>query len=227
MSNTFFIVYVFALIFFGAGQFTQMLLSTQGVILSMFIANCLFVIYMTYKAYKICDKNYDSNSIKVLFIYSLGIVIYASLSILLFRQNMENSWQEYDTLNVIMIFSLFIVLGIFTGRDNLKIISGAVVKGIPQTTFAVSIWFEGNLGVSMEMIIAFHILTLPRCYQTYKIWKSHKSDKNKKAMFISEAVNEFTWTIVTIAFFSSGKSEDKSSLFFIVSLIPYIFPNPF
>lgn len=213
MNNYYFTAYLIGIILFGVGQTLQMLESTQGVILSMFIANLFFVTYMTIISFRICNKKFDSNAIKTLIIYSLGIFSYGGLSIILCIKNTNNSWQNYDTVNFSLIALILFFAYFSIGIKKLKLFLIAIVKGIPQTTFAFSILFEGKLGVSLEMIVIFHLLTLPRVYQTYKIWKDNKEDSNKRIMFISESVNEFTWTLATIAFVLTWKKRAKPRFF--------------
>lgn len=213
MSNLSFFVYTITCLVFAYGQALKMLDSNQGVVISMFIANCFFFIFMTKKAYNIWKNKKIFFNLKILIVYILALLTYGLLIYIIVSKEMENSWKYYDTINVISVLSVFLILFLTVKINTIVNLLGAVVKGIPQLTFAYTIWQEGNLGVSLEMIIAFHILTIPRCFQNYKLWKSNKTDINKKTMFISEVVNEATWVIVTIAFFTTWKSEDKSSLF--------------
>ena len=213
MNNKSFFIYLLFCIIFAYGQATTMLKSDQGVIISMFIANCFFCLFMVNKAFAIWKNEKNSFNLKTLVIYSLFVIIYGVLIFILILRKMENSWQTYDTINLVSIFCVFWVLLPSVKINTIKNMLGAIVKGIPQLVFAYSILIEGNQGVSMEMLVAFHVLALPRCYQTYKQWTVNKEDNNKKAMFISEAVNETTWVIVTIAFFTTWKARFKTSLF--------------
>ncbi|MDP2090330.1 MAG: hypothetical protein Q8K30_01925 [Candidatus Gracilibacteria bacterium] len=227
MSNLSFVVYVLTCLVFAYGQAMKMLDSNQGVVISMFIANCFFFIFMTKKAFNIWNNTKSFFNLKIFIVYILALLTYSLLIFIIVSKEMENSWKYYDTINVISITSAFIILFITVKVNTIKNLLGAVVKGIPQLTFAITIWQEGNLGVSLEMIIAFHILTLPRCFQNYQLWKSNKTDKNKKTMFISEVVNESTWMIVTIAFFTTGKARINPRFFSFHKLIPYIFSYSF
>ena len=200
MNNVAFTIYMIVVLIFGYGQPTQMLESTQGIILSMFLANLFFVFYMFKKSFNVYIDKKNVENAKVLMIYSLAVIIYLILSVVFAIKQTENLWQIYDTTNVLILILVFGALIFLTDKKTIINLSGAVVKSIPQMTFAVSILMEGNLGVSLEMIIAFHILTLPRVYSTLKQWRLDKQNVDKKSMLLTEVSNETSWCFVTLAF---------------------------
>lgn len=203
MNNLLYAFYIVVVLIFGYGQTMQMLESTQGVILSMFLANLFFVFYMFYKSWNVYIDNKTVESAKVLAIYSLGVLLYFILSIVFVLKQIDEPWQIYDTVNVWILIFVFIVVYFMVDIKVVKNISGAIVKSIPQLTFAIAIWFEGNLGVSWEMILAFHILTIPRVYGTWKQYIDDKENIDKKYMFLAEFSNEGSWIIVTLAFLTT------------------------
>lgn len=203
MNNVAFIIYIMVVLIFGYGQTTQMLESTQGIILSMFLANLFFVFYMFSKAFNVYKDNKSIENAKILMIYSLGVIIYLVLTVVFTIKQTEEPWQIYDTINILILIIVFVALKLHIDKKTIKNISGAVIKSIPQITFAFVIWLEGNLGVSWEMIIAFHILTLPRVYGTWKQWIQDKQNHDKRSMLLSEASNEISWIFVTLAFLTT------------------------
>ncbi|MDP2396258.1 MAG: hypothetical protein Q8M44_05295, partial [bacterium] len=79
MSNLSFVVYVLTCLVFAYGQAMKMLDSNQGVVISMFIANCFFFIFMTKKAFNIWNNTKSFFNLKIFIVYILALLTYSLL----------------------------------------------------------------------------------------------------------------------------------------------------
>lgn len=196
---------VICAITFGVSQFAQMLSSTQGVSTSAYLFAWVAVSLNFYLAYKAHKANPSRLTIQATVVQFIGVIIYTSfISLVIYKGN--NVWDMKDSItSVLVAFGIFATLSVST-KQNLPW-ADPVVKGylslffraVPLFIMAYKVFTVGGAGLSVIMIVTFHILAIVRITQIAMSITEAGWDRNRRGLIISEIGNEMSWVCVTVS----------------------------
>lgn len=200
-----FIIQIFLAVFFGTAQFIHMLSSTTGLNTSTFMCTTIFLVINLNLSLSTNKIKSSRATIQTIWIYVVGLLLYGSLMVLMFL-NSKDAWTKIDTITTSFVSSFILSSLYFAKIRNIdfadplmKGIYGISLRVVPQISLAIKIFNEGGAGLSIVMIVVFHILTTMRIVQIFISAHSTQWDRNKKGLAIAEIGNELSWCIVTIA----------------------------
>ncbi len=193
----------FALLF-GFFQIKQMLfVSVEGLSVSTYLFTTLFVGVNTFFAFQANKVLTNRVAIQNLIIYILGTLIYFLFSLILI---LKSTWSFNDSQTLFFVGTASIIMILRNKKKDLKITDpvlksdlGIIFRAIPHCFMAYKIFVEGGEGLSVFMVIIFHILTLTRIILIYSSYLKLKTDINRKSILRTEIWNEVSWIIVILA----------------------------
>lgn len=132
------------------------------------------------------------------------VMITADIAVMAWKQTGE--WSLIDTMTS-TIATLGIVGTLVWARTRNIGISDPMAKGwlalffkaVPQLMLAWNIAQRGGAGLTLIAIITGHVTILTRLGQLYASIKEAGWDRNRTGSAFSEAGNEVSWVVVTIA----------------------------
>lgn len=192
---------------FGILQAHHMLVySTEGLSTSMFTFTGVFLGINLYLALSDHAQKRSRESFQTVVIYAIGCLVYGSfLAVLAIKA--ESRWDDQDTLTAFFVF-IIIAIAFLTAKLARISVLDPIMKGvyslgfkaIPQVIMSWKILLVGGSGLSVSMIIIFHVLTLSRVFQIIRVAHIAKTwNKNLIGLAISEVGNETSWMLVTLA----------------------------
>lgn len=205
IADLLFGVQVVCTLIFGGAQFVRMLSTTKGVSVSWFTFWLVFLVVNLALAIRAHRNQPSRVTLQTIGSYALWVLmVVGDLGVMIVRGN--GTWDHNDTITaVITLTGVAVILGI---ASIMKLgISDPVVKGhlaiffkaVPQLTLAYKIFMVGGAGLAGLTVIMGHITVLTRLGQLIFSIREAGWDRNRRGSAISEAANEGSWIIATIA----------------------------
>jgi len=203
-NDSLFIFQISFALLFGFFQIKQMLfVSVEGLSISTYLFTTLFVGVNTFFSFQANKVLTNRIAIQNLIIYILGTLIYLLFSLILI---LKSTWSFNDSQTLFFVVTASIIVILKNKKNGLKITDpvlksdlGIIFRAIPHCFMAYKIFVEGGGGLSVFMVIIFHILTLTRIILIYSSYLKLKTDINRKSILRTEIWNEVSWIIVTLA----------------------------
>ncbi len=213
VADVIFVIQICLALALGASQFVKMLTSTQGVSSSMFFFTDVFFALLFWMAVIAYKKIPGRMAKETIIVYAASVAVYSTLLIQTFFKA-PVFWEDSDWLTTGLVGAGILVLtGIKTWKDwtmtepYAKTGLAVCFKAIPQLLLAYKIFTVGGGGVSGLWILSFHCFTISRLVPLVLLNRASAWDRTRKSMLISEAANEGSWILVTIAWlYSAGMS---------------------
>lgn len=190
-------------IIFGV-QFFRLIETTEGQLITMFVAFegfCLLSFMLAEKAHKI---NPSRVTLQVMWIYGVAALLLASNIVAIFI-NDAYKWSGNDTktTSIVLVGTVLLLViaklkEIDFSNPMLKGMFAIICKALPQVTLAIEVAQSGGAGIPLTTIIVAHITTLIRIGQIYFSIREAGWDKNRKWLFVSEFSNWLTHCGVTV-----------------------------
>jgi hypothetical protein len=189
----------------GTSQFVRLLTTSQGLNISWlasWLAFLLINLALTIQAHRIRPSRVTRQTVWSYGIWTL--VIAANLALLLWKGTAI--WDAKDSVTAtVVILGLFSTL-VWSRWRNLSwtdpMVSGffgVCFIGLPQVTLAYKIYQVGGAGLAAGMLLAGHVAIMTRLGQLWFAIREAGWDRNRLGAAVSEAANEFTWLLVTMA----------------------------
>lgn len=205
IADLLFGVQVICTLTFGGAQFIRMLSTTKGVSVSWFAFWLVFLVVNLALAIKAHRNQPSRVTLQTIGSYALWVLmVVGDLGVMIIRGN--GTWDHNDTITaIITLTGVAVVLAV---ASIMKLgISDPIVKGhlaiffkaIPQLTLAYKIFMVGGAGLAGLTVIMGHITVLTRLGQLIFSIREAGWDRNRRGSAISEAANEGSWIITTIA----------------------------
>lgn len=146
---------------------------------------------------------------QILVVLVMGVIVYFVLSLIL-AIKAETAWDSQDNLTTLVVAGLSLGNLAYSRYRGLGFLDpmirgnySLIFKSVPQLLLAYKISQYGGAGLGMTFIVVFHVMTLARLFQISQSIYEAGWDRNRIGLAISEVGNEISWTLVTIAKFSS------------------------
>ncbi len=188
-------------------QIIRLFSSTQGLSIAMFGLAAIFFginLVLAVRAHKILPSRVTRQTI---FVYVLWTVLCTTLVATALVNN-PSIWDRNETtISVIAAFGAIIVMivaylkKLSFGNPMVKSWLAIAFKAVPQVAQAYKLFLMGGAGLAGGAIIGGHMTMLTRLGQLTFSIKEAGWDKNRWALFLSEAANWLTWVLVTIVWF--------------------------
>ena len=189
----------------GGSQFVRLLTTSQGLNISWlasWLAFLLINLALTIKAHHVRPSRVTLQTVCSYGVWTL--IITANLTLLLWKG--ATVWDAKDsvtTLAVILGLLLALVWSRWRGlpwTDPLVYgFFGVCFIGLPQVTLAYKIYQVGGAGLAAGMLLAGHAAIMTRLGQLWFAIREAGWDRNRLGAAVSEAANEITWLLVTLA----------------------------
>lgn len=206
LTADFFLILQFVLaLVSGGSQFIRLLTTSQGIEISWlasWLAFLLVNLALTIKAHRTQPSRVTWQTVCSYGIWTFFIA--ANLTLLLWKGSA--SWDAKDSATIaIVILGLFVILvwsrwrGLSWNDPLVHGFFGVCFIGLPQVTLAYKIFQVGGAGLAAGMLLAGHLAILTRLGQLWFTIREAGWDRNRIGAAVSEAANEVTWLLVTIA----------------------------
>ncbi len=205
-ADSLFVFQVVLALVFGVNQFIHMLnTSTNGLSTSTFLYTTTFVGINLHLSLASHQVKASRVTVQTIIIYIIGTFIYSLLTALMIIKS-DDRWDSADTTTSLLVLALVFVSFIYTKIKNIRLLDpvmkgvyGLILRVIPQFALAWKIFQHGGEGLSVVMVVIFHILTLSRIFQIFRSIKEAGWDRNRTGLAVAEIGNEVSWTLVTVA----------------------------
>jgi hypothetical protein len=204
-ADFFFILQLFLAAISGGSQFVRLLSTSQGLNISWlasWLAFLLINLALIIRAHRVRPSRVTLQTVCSYGIWTL--IITANLALLLWKR--EAVWDAKDwvtTMVIILGLLLTLVWSRWRGlpwTDPLVYgFFGVCFIGLPQITLAYKIFQVGGAGLAAGMLLAGHAAIMTRLGQLWFAIREAGWDRNRLGAAVSEAANEITWLLVTIA----------------------------
>ncbi len=185
----------------------RFLRTTQGVSLGMLICMDVFMLVslvLVTRAHRIQPSRVTQQTRIALAVYLVGIAV--DIIALLF--NGSYHWGYLDTMTLVSSGATTIVAAAYFSSRRVSLVSPLMLawvaiafKATPQLYQAVKISAEGNQGTAGLVLAMGHVTACIRLTQLFLACREAPHEKNRRGAFIAELANEFTWILVTAAWF--------------------------
>jgi len=183
-------------------------LSMQGVSISNYIITEIALLINFYLVVKMHGSSGSRLTIQILVIYILGFVTYASFIVAMYIKDI-GVWDQKDWITLGLVISLLIITTLVFWLRKHKIyntlsdplqkgIYSAMVRAAPQIVWAWKVYTDGGAGLDPIMILAFHLMTNIRIFQTILTIREYGLDRNRQGLLIAEIATETSMILVTI-----------------------------
>ena len=189
----------------GGSQFLRLLTTSQGVNVSWLASWLTFLVInlaLTIRAHRTQPSRVTLQT--VLTYIAWTAVIAADLMVLLLMGT--ERWDLKDTVTTVLVGLGVMIIWLKARRRGLSLADPLVHAGfamcfigLPQITLAYKIFTVGGAGLAGAMLLAGHIAILTRLGQLMFAIREAGWDRNRQGAALSEAANETTWVLVTVA----------------------------
>jgi hypothetical protein len=204
-ADAFFVLQITLALVSGGSQFLRLLTTSQGVNVSWLASWLTFLVINL----DLCIRAHRSRPSRVtrqtvLTYAAWTLVIAANLALLLWRGT--ERWDSKDTVTAAAV-GLGLLLTLLYARGRSLSLTDPMVNagfgmcfiGLPQITLAYKIFNVGGAGLAGGMLLAGHIGIITRLGQLWFSIREAGWDRNRQAAALSEAANEGSWVLVTVA----------------------------
>lgn len=205
VADSFFVLQLCLAGISGGSQLIRLFSTTQGVNVSWlasWLAYLLINLGLTIRAHGNLPSRVTRQTVLTYAAWSL--VITACLAVLLWRG--PEKWAGLDTLNAALVGAGMLATGLWARLQGLSLtdplvkgLFGVCFIGLPQVVLAYNIFTVGGAGLAGGMILAGHIGIITRLGQLWFAIREAGWDRNRQGAAVSEAANEATWLLVTLA----------------------------
>ncbi len=211
VGDLLFFVQIACALSFGVAQARLMYAtSTQGVSVTWLAFWSIFLLInlsLSIRAHQAQASRVTAQTVVVYALWSLLLI--ANSAVFLWRG--AQLWTAIDTLTCVLA-GLGIVTTLVVAAHYSLALTDAIVRGyfgvffkvVPQLMLAWNIWLVGGAGVSVVGIIIGHIAIGSRLGQIIVALREAGWDRNRRGALISEAANEGSWIIASIAWLLAG-----------------------
>jgi hypothetical protein len=189
----------------GGSQFVRLLTTSQGLNISWLASWLLFLLINL--ALIVRAHRAQPSRVTIQTVLSYGIwtlVIAANLALLLWKGTAV--WDAKDWVTTLAVCLGLLAILIWARVQHLPwrdpVVHGLVglcFIGLPQVTLAYKIYQVGGAGLAGGMLLAGHVAIMTRLGQLWFAIREAGWDRNRIGAAISEAANEVTWLLVTVA----------------------------
>ena len=189
----------------GGSQFVRLLTTSQGLNISWlasWLAFLLINLTLTARAHRAQPSRVTIQTVLSYGVWTL--VIAANLALLVWKGTAV--WDTKDSVTTIMVCLGLLAILIWARWRSLSwndpVVHGLVSLcfiGLPQITLAYKIYQVGGAGLAAGMLLAGHVAIMTRLGQLWFAIREAGWDRNRLGASVSEAANEITWLLVTIA----------------------------
>ena len=204
-ADFFFVLQLLLAAVSGGSQFIRLLTTSQGLNISWlasWLAFLLINLALTIKAHRVRPSRVTLQTVCSYAVWTL--VITANLALLLWKG--DAIWDAKDWVTtMVVILGLLLTLVWSRWRDlpwtdpMVSGFFGVCFIGLPQVTLAYKIYQVGGAGLAAGMLLAGHVAIMTRLGQLWFAIREAGWDRNRLGAAVSEAANEITWLLVTIA----------------------------
>jgi hypothetical protein len=206
LTADFFLVLQFCLAAISGGsQFVRLLTTSQGLNISWlasWLAFLLINLAPTVRAHLAHPSRVTLQTVLSYGVWTL--VIAANLALLLWKGTAL--WDTKDSVTSLTVILGLLTILVWTRWQKLPwsdpLVHGLVglcFIGLPQVTLAYKIYQVGGAGLAGGMLLAGHVAIMTRLGQLWFAIREAGWDRNRLGAAVSEAANEVTWLLVTMA----------------------------
>jgi hypothetical protein len=189
----------------GGSQFVRLLTTSQGLNISWLVSWLAFLLInlaLTIRAHKARPSRVTLQTVLSYGIWTVAIA--ANLALLLWKGTAVWDGKDWLTTAVVGLGLLAIFIWarvqLLSWRDPVVHgLAGLCFIGLPQITLAYKIFEVGGAGLAGGMLLAGHVAIMTRLGQLWFAIREAGWDRNRIGAAISEAANEITWLLVTVA----------------------------
>jgi hypothetical protein len=205
IADIFFVLQLILAAVSGGSQFVRLLTTSQGLNVSWlasWLAFLLINLTLTIRAHRA-----QPSRVTLQTVVSYGVwtfVIAANLALLLWQGT--EVWDVKDTITTIALILGLLLSSVWARWQGLPWtdpvvhgLFGVCFIGLPQVTLAYKIFQVGGAGLAAGMLLAGHIAIVTRLGQLWFAIREAGWDRNRLGAALSEAANEITWLLVTVA----------------------------
>ena len=180
--------------------------STAGMTMTWPMFCSAFVLVNLFLAIGAYKDSHSRKALQVTLVYANWLVLWVSI---LIPMSIYGTWKSNDTVVSTLILIAVGILLVARRESSLKAtisepitrgIVSLIVKSVPQLFIAYCIMQAGkNNGLAGTTLIIGHITVCIRIAEIYSAAKQDGWTRKNVGLFISEAGNELTWVITTLA----------------------------
>jgi hypothetical protein len=204
-TDFFFVLQLFLAAVSGGSQFVRLLTTSQGLNISWlasWLAFLLINLALIIKAHRVRPSRVTRQTVCAYGAWTF--VIAANLTLLLWEGT--EVWDAKDWVTtIVVILGLLVTLawsrwqGLPWTDPLVSGLFGVCFIGLPQVTLAYKIYQVGGSGLAAGMLLAGHVAIMTRLGQLWFAIREAGWDRNRLGAAVSEAANEITWLLVSIA----------------------------
>lgn len=202
-----FAIQMFSAVGFGITQAWLMLSTTEGVSFTWLVFWGIFLLInlsLAIRAHQVQASRVTMQTVITYAVWTIAMLV--DTGVYLYCE--PQIWVPIDTWTMTIALSGIATTLFIAARLHLPLSDPLVrgylavfFKGVPQLLLALNIFAVGGAGLSSFGIITGHITVCCRLGQLFMSLREAGFDRNRKGSLISELANEFSWIIVSFAWF--------------------------
>lgn len=198
-------VQVICALVFAIPYFFRLLVDVKGVVIVQIGLTIAYVAFHLALAVGANRVQSSRATLQVIGMYCLWFVLMIPIiCAVIFNDAYRWSIQDTTTLVMALLATSVILLigksvGLTIADPRIKALLAITYKAAPQVLMAWKVWVEGGSSIPAISVYAGHVTITTRLAQIYLMVQEAGWDRNRVWLAISEAANELSWVIVTIA----------------------------
>ncbi len=188
---------------FGLGQSLRMLVSVQGVSISMIVFTWLAMLVNLHLVLSAHRVQRSRATLQTVVVFLQAVAVYTTLTVIILS---HGKWDLNDTVTATSVgIGLVAILAVclrrkLTYADPIVRCWFAIcMRCAPILLMAYKIHCVGGSGFSGTMMLVVHPLTLSRVGQIWLTVREAGWDRNRRGAFIAVLGDEMAWMAVTVA----------------------------
>ncbi len=208
IADLLFGVQIVGAVFFCGGYALRSLYDVTGTSIAYFLLSVGFLLFHLWLAIGAHRASPSRVSRQAVATYVVWFILYLTLIVVAWV-NPAYIWNEKDTATfmaaavlTIAVVILSVVRRLSVTDPMIKASFAIVYKSVPQVLLAWKFLAEGATGTPAIAIAMGHVTVLVRLGQLYFLVREAGWDRNRVWLTVSEACNEFSWLVATLAWFA-------------------------
>ena len=204
-ADAFFVLQITLALISGGSEFLTLLRTSQGVNVSWLASWLTFLLInldLTIRAHRSQPSRVTLQTVLTYGAWTL--VIAANLALFLWQGT--DLWDKKDTVTAVVVGLGVVVTLVYARLRGFGLTDpmvnaglGMCFIGLPQLTLTYKIFTVGGAGLAGAMLLAGHIGITTRIGQLLFAIREAGWDRHRLAAALTEAANEVTWILVTVA----------------------------